>query len=454
MARSIKASELVDIVLAAGEATEKLNKTVTPMVKQFLQGHLSIHINEPDITARLDPSVHTLGYLFCIVVRMRMDKSYDLQFVQNANFLATKANPVQLWICPDLVIAFAQTLSHIAERTCNYAVPIQPLLKIILSSAFSSDSAVHNLTPLHPILLKYCLLAKMYRQALPIVETDITSVDKATFELRVQDYLLYHYYGGMICIGMKKYAKALELLLICVSTPSVGNAVSAIQIESYRKALLISLLLKGTEPTLPKYTTRVVAQACKAQSPAYVDFAKAFESGNQAKVETEFVKHMDSFAKSRNLGLVRQCLAALPRRKISNLTQTYLTLSLPDIAKAVGIDQADASAIVESEVLHLIEDREVLATLSYKFNGVVSFHDSQDRFDTVSETTRLSEEVRLALEATKRINKFDKSIALSRDYLAKVLSQEGRITDRSSGGGQDRFISGSYDDEAMMDDWK
>jgi COP9 signalosome complex subunit 3 len=42
-----------------------------------------------------------------------------------------------------------------------------------------------------------------------------------------------------------------------------------------------------------------------------------------------------------NVGLVKQVLASRPMRTIQRLTQTYLTRSLADIAKAAGLKTAD-----------------------------------------------------------------------------------------------------------------
>lgn len=41
------------------------------------------------------------------------------------------------------------------------------------------------------------------------------------------------------------------------------------------------------------------------------------------------------------MGLVKQVLASRPMRTIQRLTQTYVTLSLADIAKAAGLKTAD-----------------------------------------------------------------------------------------------------------------
>ena len=57
----------------------------------------------------------------------------------------------------------------------------------------------------------------------------------------------------------------------------------------------------------------------------------------------------------QNYGLVGQTVASLRRRKIQALTNTYMTLSLGDIAKNGGLaDAAEAEAVL----LNMIEDGE------------------------------------------------------------------------------------------------
>lgn len=46
-----------------------------------------------------------------------------------------------------------------------------------------------------------------------------------------------------------------------------------------------------------------------------------------------------------NMGLVRQVVASLVKRNIQRLTQTYMTLSLTDIASSVGLASAQEAEL-------------------------------------------------------------------------------------------------------------
>lgn len=56
-------------------------------------------------------------------------------------------------------------------------------------------------------------------------------------------FLLYYYYGGMIYTAMKNYERALYFFEVAVSTPAL--AMSHIMLESYKKYILVSLILHG-----------------------------------------------------------------------------------------------------------------------------------------------------------------------------------------------------------------
>lgn len=70
-------------------------------------------------------------------------------------------------------------------------------------------------------------------------------------------FLLYYYYGGMIYTAVKNYERALYFFEVAITTPAV--AMSHIMLESYKKYILVSLILHGTvnieirDHTLPRW---------------------------------------------------------------------------------------------------------------------------------------------------------------------------------------------------------
>ncbi|CAG8715294.1 11634_t:CDS:10, partial [Funneliformis mosseae] len=231
---------------------------------------------------------------------------------------------------------------------------------------------------------------------------------------------------------------------------------SQIQIEAYKKFSLVSLLLLGKIAPLPKYTASVVYRSAKNQCQAYQDYASAFESLNVKRLRNEFTKWTDIFRKDKNLGLAKQTLSAIYRRNIQQLTQTYLTLSLADIADAVGLEGRDAPKIAENYVLRMIESREIFATISHSHqNGMVSFHDNPDRYDTSLTITQLEEQINKSTTVSERVIKTDRLVGCSKEYLTKsqhMLTTGGAIPGGLGPGDDPDFLGGSGGFEHFIDD--
>jgi hypothetical protein len=66
---------------------------------------------------------------------------------------------------------------------------------------------------------------------------------------------------------------------------------------------------------------------------------------------------------------VKQVLASLPVRTIQRLTQTYLTLSLADIARAAGLAGPPEA---EAVILRMVAHRQVFARINDR-DGMVTF---------------------------------------------------------------------------------
>lgn len=144
-----------------------------------------------------------------------------------------------------------------------------------------------NLTPLHAITLQQALSAKCYRHAIhqfSLRKHPIKKFDKSMItDLTIQDFMLYQYYVGLVFIGMQDWESALDALTLVLSGPTAtsANVVSAIQLEAYKRYVLVSLLLHGKILPLPKYTSPSVVKAVRSGSSrsSAVSSAAAAASG-------------------------------------------------------------------------------------------------------------------------------------------------------------------------------
>lgn len=204
-----------------------------------------------------------------------------------------------------------------------------------------------------------CLLSRCYSAALPVLQEPALEVDPARTALTPTDFYLYCYYGGMLHTGRRDYRQAAALYLACVTAPALlGNAIT---LACYKKWVLASLLDLGACPPLPKFCSPKVRTMVEADARAYAELAVAAASRRADKVARCVEAHNGAYAADGNLGLVKLVVAAASKRAIQRLTQTYLTLSLAEVAAQVGLPSAQAA---EAQVLAMIEAGEVHAQVS------------------------------------------------------------------------------------------
>lgn len=177
----------------------------------------------------------------------------------------------------------------------------------------------------------------------------MAQIDKSIYPITYLDNLLYHYYGAFIFISLKSWPEAEEYLEMVVSAPLSSSVPSAIQLEAMKKLSLVQLIRYGSLKNLPKYVPQLFSKAVK-QSP-YGTLAKVYPSG---QVQQVVEKDTKTWQADYNLGLVREVLENAPRWKLRTLTKTYLTLSLAEIGKEIGLEHPET---LRSLVEDMVRDR-------------------------------------------------------------------------------------------------
>lgn len=89
--------------------------------------------------------------------------------------------------------------------------------------------------------------------------TYITPESGLSAKLEYRDHLIYFLYGAMILMALKKWKRALVYLEIVIMSP-VAVSISKIQVDAYKKWVLVSLLYKGhvSDECRPKDMTRAL----------------------------------------------------------------------------------------------------------------------------------------------------------------------------------------------------
>jgi COP9 signalosome complex subunit 3 len=147
-----------------------------------------------------------------------------------------------------------------------------------------------------------------------------------------------------------------------------------------------------------------------------MDVVEAYKKGDVSNLGQVIAKHTATFTEDTNMGLIKQCTAKLTRRNIKRLTETFLTLSLEDIAKRVELPDAKAAEVA---LVGMIADNEIFATIN-QLTCTVSFHDDPEEFITFATTAQLQKETTEAAELYEKMMELDTELRTSKAYIKKT----------------------------------
>jgi len=283
------------------------------------------------------------------------------------------------------------------------------------------------LTLAHKSFAMVCLKAKMYHLALPVIEQRLVEVDPKKTGLAPRDILLYFLYSGRLQIGAKNFVAASDCFQQALTMPC--SCVHAIMVELYKKYVLASLLATGSAPVLPKYTSQLVQRHVKNLCSMYDALATAYATNSRTQLQKAVDDNIEKIRGDGNEGLVKQCLAKMTTGNVARLTQTYVTLSLVDIARSVELPDAHAA---EMKVLDMIAQKQIFASIN-EADGMVSFLEDPEEYNTNAMMERLDGEIRSSAELHTVLSGLNKDLACDHDYIAKTAAKEGSAAGGSGG---------------------
>ncbi|KAI9274806.1 hypothetical protein BDA99DRAFT_498636 [Phascolomyces articulosus] len=417
--------QLIDEILAFVTSVEEHNaeqmKTMAKKLVRLPEPHFQANTTTNlDPLTVLDPAQHSLGYLFFLTSRCSAVSDAEVaQFlVQAINHFVNVFKPEQLLYAPTRITHIAHALDHLAKLLQNPLIPIVPLT--IAINRLTPEK--NTLTPLHAPLAKASLLAKMYRQPLEILDHDIENVDPAGFDISIKSFLLYHYYSAMIYIGNKNFERAIEFLVLTISAPA--QVISAIQVEAYKKYILVSLIHLGRVPPLPRYTSVVLEKYFKNKHPEYSELVDSFQKG-LPQLRASIEAHREPLTEDSHIGLAKQCIEALRREIIKRLGDVYVTLTMGEMAQLVSEKEKQTvnEDDLERMLLAMIEHDQLFASISCILNEsgqsikMVHFADEETTGISLNFEQRIME----ATQLRKKVSIMDKSEGLSKDFQTKYM---------------------------------
>jgi len=376
----------------------------------------------------LDAKNNSLGYLYVLKAKVSdTNKSIENYINQVTHFLANYTTE-QVRLAPNL---FNTVINHYSELLHQSGQPIKGISGLKRSLAALSDSPLHVLSPAHTNFLQLVILSKCYHIALPIIESNITSINPEQSGIAIQHILCYYYYSGIIFTALKKYKSAIESFKFVFTAPA--SALSAIAIEAYKKYVLVNLIVSGNSGSFPRFTPPIVQRNIKTHCKAYTDLSVSFSSNNINEIRQKAIPHAETFQKDKNWGLVKLAIKSIYRRNIKKLTQTFMTLSIASIAEKVDLTPVKA----ESFVLKMIEDGEIFASINQK-DGMVSFYESPENFSGTNVFSELDSSIKKVVKIDNTVKNIEEKLTLSQAFLKRM------VNDRR--GGNSQFVDPEIDD--------
>ena len=156
----------------------------------------------------------------------------------------------------------------------------------IRSAILRLDPTGSTFTSSHLVFARLCLEARAFQKASPVLDNDIFHVppftQKAatslghkfpcsqhetsasfitvpsglTDKVDYRDYLQYFLFGAMLYMGSKNWARAQFFLEVVIIAPT-SNTASMIQVEAYKKWVLVNLMVNGKVSSMKNFSLEI-----------------------------------------------------------------------------------------------------------------------------------------------------------------------------------------------------
>lgn len=364
----------------------------------------------------LDPARESLGCLFFLHImgNIGMPDHGSQQFLAAATRFLSTCDVEQIRLAPDKFVALCRQVRDHAVALGSPKLAVSPLKDGLQKLAPTPE----HVTPIHADFALSCLQAKHYNAAALVLDQTILDVEPAKTSMKPTDLLLYCYYGGMIHIGRRKYPEALHMFVQGLTAPTF--VVNAITIATYKKYALVSLIHSGSVTALPKFTPSSVTRFIKSEAQSYVDLASAYSSKKQQDLPSAIEKHQARFSEDGNMGLVKLVLAGRTKRAIQKLTQTFLTLSLADIAQQVGLETATEA---EGHILRMVDAGEIFAEIDASA-GMVRFLEDPEQYTSTSAVQHLNATIQASFALAEKLQSINAQVSLDPAYVSKLYAKD------------------------------
>jgi len=303
-----------------------------------------------------------------------------------------------------------------------------------------SQPCAHVLTPAHAMVMRLALASRCYAAARRLALCPVTEVRVAATGITALDVALYGLHAGTLCATLRDYQRAVHFFLMALTVPA--QCPHAVAPWAHRKYILTSLLAHGVVQPLPAFVPHPVQRFLATHSKPYDELAAAYQRGDPAAVQAAASAHAEVFVANGDWGLVGCVVEAVEAKRVQQVAQTYLTLSVGEMAAKVG---AESEARVEKLLVSMVQRGMVRARVD-KRTGTVDLGASVDELgaDVLAE---MQSRIATAVAAAEEVAALDRVVAFSREYLDKLARKDKAMMSRLGKGGPGAILDYEMVDE-------
>lgn len=352
------------------------------------------------VAVGLDPAIHTLGIIHILAAKAFVLGEDDIEtFFQKTRLLLLHGDASQIQIASKLFVDVTRKFTECATLRGVSKMGVHPLK--IAAAKLLQDIPAKTPSPIDADFLQLCLLAGFYPQAGKHIDSlsPILSVDPKNTHLEALDLLRFWYQAGMVRLGLKQYDASLRCFISCISTPA--KDISSVAVEAYKKAIMVSLIVNGEKPTLPSYTSSFVSRLLKNNKDVYYNIAECYKDDKLTELVALLNQEADQLNMDRNMGLAKQVMDVLVKRRVARLSRCYKTLSLEDMTSKTFLDSIQQT---EKILIDLIGRNELNASVDQQAS-LVYFGD--EVVSSKASAAEVSAAIQQIVSLSKRVEQLD-----------------------------------------------
>jgi len=420
------------------------DKQMNEYIKQLSKVPKSFYtktFDKKNILELLNPSVNTVPYALALVEQAKAgngNKATIEQILNNTILFFATFDPVQARYAADCwTLLLDWTLDQLKQLVVVDFSPIS-------AAWLRLDPTVGTFTSFHIRFLRACVNSGVPSQALPILDKSIYAfpiispksaleelpsdtnelsssfiAPKSGFTAKItcEQVLEYYLVGAHVYIGQRNYSRARLFLESVILTPSQQHAVSALQVEAYKRWVMIGLLAEGKSYPIPRTSDQQVIKAIRTIAKPYDALVEDFEKRDWQKYQAEMDAGTQVWYEDGNLSLVKEAGDALLRCRVLDLQNTYAALPMSRVASHLGFQPQQTLQLVADMIRQGYMHASIIPGAPTG-DSVLRFHlTSMSPLSAIAHDYELQAQTKRIEDLVAFIRDTDRRLQLSKDFV-------------------------------------